>query len=150
MTKCILNKSILVVDDDSRWLRILDKVLTGEGALVFRARRAGELLEILTDRKLQFDLLITDFRMPSVSGLTVVNSVHKMFQVLPIIVVTAFGSPDVKSECLRQGAAAFLEKPLDTIALLDVIESVFARYPANPLGHAASQAVATNETTLRS
>jgi DNA-binding NtrC family response regulator len=119
------DKSILVVDDDARWLRALDKVLTGEGALVTGALWAGDVLDVLTARKIRFDLLITDLRMPFVTGLTVVYSVRKMFPCLPIIVLTAFGSPDVKAECLRLGAAAFLEKPLNTATLLDVIEGVF-------------------------
>jgi DNA-binding NtrC family response regulator len=127
--KKLHNKCILVIDDDDRWLRALDKVLTGEGAVVTGARWAGDVLDILTARKIQFDLLITDLRMPFVSGLTMVYSVRKMFPALPIIVLTAFGSPYVKAECLSQGAAAFLEKPLDTTALLGVIEGVFASHP---------------------
>ena len=150
MMKSILNKSILVVDDDTRWLRVLDKVLTGEGAVVFRAQWAGDVIEILTERKLQFDLLITDLRMPFVTGLMLVCSVRKMFPTLPIIVLTAFGSPNVKAECLREGAAAFLEKPLDTAGLLAVIERVFAQHSANLVEAAASQAVTKNETAYRS
>lgn len=147
MTKNLRNKSILVVDDDTRWLRALDKVLTGEGAVVFRAQWAGDVLDILTARKLKFDLLITDLRMPFVTGLTVVYSVRKMFPTLPIIVLTAFGSPDVKAECLRQGAAAFLEKPLDTAALLNVIEGVFAQPTTYPEENNSCEAGIKNETT---
>jgi DNA-binding NtrC family response regulator len=123
--KTICNKSILVVDDDARMLRALDKVLTGEGAVVTRAAWAGDAIEILTERRNQFDLVITDLRMPFVSGLTAVFAIKKIFPNLPVIVLTAFGSPDVKAECLRQGAAAFLEKPLDTKQLLHVIDNVF-------------------------
>jgi DNA-binding NtrC family response regulator len=141
------NRSILVVDDDVRWLRALEKVLTGEGAVVFHAQWAGDVLEILTARKLRFDLLITDLRMPFITGLTVVYSVRKLFPALPIIVLTAFGSPDVKAECLRQGAAAFLEKPLDTPALLSVIEGVFASYPTHPEEIIPDPAGIKNETT---
>jgi DNA-binding NtrC family response regulator len=145
--KNLRNKSILVVDDDTRWLRALDKVLTGEGATVFRAQWAGDVLDMLSARKIRFDLLITDLRMPFVTGLTVVYSVRKMFPTLPIIVLTAFGSPDVKAECLRQGAAAFLEKPLDTVALLNVIEGVFAQHPTNPEENTPCEAEIKNETT---
>jgi len=146
VTKSLRNRSILVVDDDARWLRALDRVLTGEGALVFRAQWAGDVLDILTARKLRFDLLITDLRMPFVTGLTVVYSVRKMFPALPIIVLTAFGSPDVKAECLRQGAAAFLEKPLDSAALLGVIEGVFAAQPMPPEEAMPGQAAGKNQT----
>jgi FixJ family two-component response regulator len=63
--------------------------------------------------------------MPFVTGLTVVYAIHKILPDLPVIVLTAFGSPDVEAECVRQGAVALLEKPLDSSQLLDVIERVF-------------------------
>jgi len=128
--KNIRDKSVLIVDDDARMLRALDKVLTNEGAVVTRAEWAGDAIDILKERREQIDLVITDLRMPFVSGLTAVFAIHKILPELPIIVLTAFGSPDVKAECLRQGAAAFLEKPLDTPQLLDVVERVFAAQKA--------------------
>ena len=74
------------------------------------------------------DLVITDLRMPFLNGITVVYAIHQIFPALPVIVLTAFGSPDVRAECLVQGASAFLEKPLDTIQLLAAVESVFASH----------------------
>ena len=123
--KNIRNKSVLIVDDDARMLRALDRVLTNEGAVTTCAEWAGDAIDILMERKKQVDLVITDLRMPFVSGMTAVYAIHKILPELPIIVLTAFGSPDVKAECLRQGATAFLEKPLDTPQLLDVVERVF-------------------------
>ena len=123
--KKIHGKSILIIDDDAGMLRALDKVLAGAGAVVTRAQCAGDAVEILTVRKEKFDLVITDLRMPFVTGLTVVCAIHQIFPELPVIVLTAFGSADVKAECFRQGAAAFLEKPLDASALLAAVEKVF-------------------------
>jgi CheY-like chemotaxis protein len=130
MKKMLNEKSILVVDDDQRMLRALDKVLTGEGASVTAAQWAGDALDFLTARETRVDLVITDLRMPFVSGMTVVYAIHKIFPGLPIIVLTAFGSPDVKAECLRQGAAAFMEKPLNTAELIEVIGTIFALHRA--------------------
>ena len=130
--KNIRNKSVLIVDDDVRMLRALDKVLTNEGAVTTCAEWAGDAIDILTERKKRVDLVITDLRMPFVSGMTAVYAIHKMLPGLPIIVLTAFGSPDVKAECLRQGAAAFVEKPLDTPQMLNVIERVFASQKTDP------------------
>jgi two-component system, OmpR family, response regulator CpxR len=124
--KKIRDKSILIIDDDTGILRALDKVLTSAGAIVTRAQNAGDAVEILTARKEKFDLVITDLRMPFVTGLTVVHAIHEIFPELPVIVLTAFGSADVKAECFNQGAAAFLEKPLDASELLAVVERVFA------------------------
>ena len=92
------------------------------------ATLVAEAIEILTQRKTPVDLVITDLQMPFMTGvltgMTMVYAIHQIFPALPVIVLTAFGSPDVKAECLRQGVAAFLEKPLDTPHLLNTIEGV--------------------------
>ncbi|HUC84603.1 MAG TPA: response regulator [Candidatus Acidoferrales bacterium] len=137
--KKLRDRSVLIVDDDARMLRALGKVLRAEGAVVTEAQWGGDALDFLTSRQTRVDLVITDLRMPFVSGMTMVYAIHKIFPALPIIVLTAYGSPEVKSECLRQGAAAILEKPLDTTALLEVIHEVVAshgtgREPVEPQG----------------
>jgi DNA-binding NtrC family response regulator len=119
-------KSVLVVEDDAAMLRALEKVLSGEGATVTCTGEATEAVEILTRRQKAIDLVITDLRMPLINGITLLYAIHEVFPVLPVIVLTAFGSPDVRAECLKQGAAAFLEKPLNTPQLLAAIESALA------------------------
>ncbi|MGA9452599.1 MAG: response regulator [Verrucomicrobiia bacterium] len=148
MVKNIRDKSVLIVDDDPRMLRALDKVLTNEGAVTTCAEWAGDAIDILTERKKRVDLVITDLRMPFVSGMTAVYAIHKMLPELPIIVLTAFGSPDVKAECLRQGAAAFVEKPLDTPQLLTAVEGALESQksrPANNLTGHEQRKKTTNE-----
>ena len=124
MTKCLNKKSVLVVDDDSRMLGALDKTLTHEGANVACEVWAGDVLKVLTGPQKPFDLVITDLHMPFISGLTALEHIHKLYPTMPIIVLTAFGSPDVERACRDQGASAFLEKPLDTSELLEAIEEV--------------------------
>lgn len=126
MTNDISKKSVLVVDDDERMLRALDKVLTSEGAVVTCSSRAGSAIEVLTEKKMPVDLVIVDLSMPFISGLTAVNAIHGHYPRLPIIVLTAFGSPDVRAACLQEGAVAFLEKPLDSHVLIDAIKDVLA------------------------
>lgn len=130
--KTLSDKTVLVVDDDVRMLRALDRALSGEGAHVTTAQWAGEALKHLNACPRPVDLVITDLRMPHVSGLTAVADIHRISPALPIIVLTAFGSPYVKAECLRQGAAAFLEKPLDTAALVGAIWEIFSSGPSGP------------------
>lgn len=130
--KNIHDKSILVIDDDARILRALEKILSGEGCMVTCATWLGDAIEILTGQQRRIDLVITDLRMPFVTGITGIYAIHNLLPRLPIIVLTAFGSPDVKAECLRQGARAFLEKPLDTPHLLGAVEEVFASPTPGP------------------
>jgi DNA-binding NtrC family response regulator len=134
--KYIKKKVILVIDDDAGMLRALYKVLSGEGAIVICADWAGDGIDILGKREQKIDLVITDLRMPFVNGMTVVRAVHAIFPALPVIVLTAFASPEVREVCLEQGAVAFLEKPLDTAELIAAVRTALnarqAAGAANP------------------
>ena len=131
----IKDKSILIVDDDAAMLRALNKVLCGEGAVVVSASWAGEVMERLADNQGHFDLIITDLRMPILHGKSILGAVKAALPEVPVIVMTAYGSPEVEAECLAKGADAFLEKPLDTPQLLAAIGRVFAtRKPSRERG----------------
>jgi DNA-binding NtrC family response regulator len=121
----LCNKSVLIIDDDAAMLRALNKVLTGEGAITTNAAWAGEAIERLTNKFERFDLIITDLRMPLIGGRTILGAVAVALPHVPVIIITAFATPEIKAECLRAGAAAFLEKPLDTQQLLATIELAF-------------------------
>ena len=120
----ILNKKILLVDDDERFLRALGKTLRSEGAVVTATQWAVDAIDILS-RTEKMDLVITDLRMPLVDGGMLVHSIRLMSPDLPIIVLTAFGSPETRAEALHQGATVFLEKNLTTTGLLAAIENAF-------------------------
>jgi DNA-binding NtrC family response regulator len=117
----LTRKTILIIDDDAATLRALSKILRNKGALVTGAGWAGEALEQLTAGLGHFDLIITDLRMPFLDGETILRAVMAALPQAHVIVITAFGSAQLKAECLRRGAAAFLEKPLDTPQLLHAV-----------------------------
>jgi CheY-like chemotaxis protein len=125
----INGKSVLIIDDDAAMLRALNKVLSGEGAVVTSSFWAGEAMEHLINKPERFDLIITDLRMPILGGQAILGAVAVAFPQVPLVIITAFASPELEAECLRTGAAAFLEKPLDTPQLLAVIEGVFSSSP---------------------
>ncbi|MGH7978905.1 MAG: response regulator, partial [Limisphaerales bacterium] len=120
---------ILIVDDDERFLRALDKTLRNEGAVVTATHWPLNAMDILCHHEAP-DLVITDLRMPLVTGGMLLRSMRLMSAALPIIVLTAFGSPETKEDLLRQGATAFLEKSLTADQLLAAIEKVFESQPA--------------------
>ena len=122
----IENKSILVIDDDPGMLRALGKVLASEGAVVTSAVWGGDAADHLADPKKRFDLVITDLRMPIVSGGSILLAVKGAFPHLPVIVLSAHGCPEVKAQCREMGAAAFLEKPLDTGQLIQAIHAALS------------------------
>jgi DNA-binding NtrC family response regulator len=123
-TRVLREKSILVVDDDAAMLRALEKVLRQAGCLVTRAQSGDEALEQLGGRAKRFDLVITDLCMPLVNGGTILHAVKTVFPELPIMIITAYAGPNTKVEFLQQGAAAFLEKPVDSPRLLAEVSRI--------------------------
>ena len=133
MSHALLNRAVLVIDDDTNLLRALKKVLSAEGADVTCLEWAGDALDFLTLRQKHIDLVITDLRMPLITGVTVVYAVHEIFPAVPVIVLTAFGNAELREACFRSGAAAFLEKPLYTPQLLTALERVIRTHPVPEL-----------------
>jgi len=117
----ISNKSVLVIDDDVGMLRALTKVLSGEGCLVATAACPETAVAFLNEGERRFDLIITDLRMPGLNGMGVLQAVKTAYPGVPVIIITAFGSPEARAEASRLGATAFLEKPVDTEQLFAVI-----------------------------
>jgi DNA-binding NtrC family response regulator len=124
----ISNQSVLVVEDDARVLRSLEKVLQDEALDVIPAFGAREALEILARRQRKVDLVITDnLGMPFLNGMTLVYAIHEVYPALPVVVLTALGSTDVRAECLHMGAAVFLEKPLGAEHLLKTVRQALSK-----------------------
>jgi DNA-binding NtrC family response regulator len=123
------DKSVLVVDDDPGMLRALTRVLAGQGMLVTGLPDPVAVLKQLADFGKRFDLLISDLRMPALSGRGVLGFASTAFPELPVIIITAFGGPDVEAQALRLGAFAFLEKPVAAAELIEVVRRALARPP---------------------
>jgi DNA-binding NtrC family response regulator len=122
------NKSVLVVDDDPGMLRAMTKVLVTQGMQVTGVSDPVVVVKKLADSEKRFDLVITDLRMPMFSGRGVLALASALPE-LPVIIITAFGGPDVQAQALRLGAFAFLEKPVAAPQLIDVVKRALARSP---------------------
>jgi DNA-binding NtrC family response regulator len=122
------DKSVLVVDDDPGMLRAMTKVLASEGMQVTGVSDPVVVVKKLADSEKRFDLVITDLRMPMFSGRGVL-ALASVLPELPVIIITAFGAPNVQAQALRLGAFAFLEKPVAAPQLLDVVKRALARSP---------------------
>jgi DNA-binding NtrC family response regulator len=102
--------SILVVDDEPNSLFGICQVLTDEGFHVIPAENGREALEKMkTD---SFNLVITDERMPDLTGTELLLEVKKMDRYIPVILITAFASVPLAVEALKKGAFYFFEKPI--------------------------------------
>jgi DNA-binding NtrC family response regulator len=122
------DKSVLVVDDDPGMLRAMTKVLAREGMQVTGVSDPVAVVKKLADSERRFDMVITDLRMPIFSGRGVLALASALPE-LPVIIITAFGGPDVEAQTLRLGAFAFLEKPVAATQLVEVVKRALARSP---------------------
>jgi DNA-binding NtrC family response regulator len=122
------DKSVLVVDDDPAMLRAMTKVLASEGMQVTGVSDPVVVVKELADSEKRFDLVITDLRMPMFSGRGVLALASALPE-LPVIIITAFGGPDIQAQALGLGAFAFLEKPVAAPQLIDVVKRALARSP---------------------
>ena len=109
-------------------VRAMTRVLASEGMQVTGVSDPLVVVKELADSEKRFDLVITDLRMPMFSGRGVLALASALPE-LPVIIITAFGEPDVEAQALRLGAFAFLEKPIAAAQLIEVVKRALARSP---------------------
>jgi nitrogen regulation protein NR(I) len=110
---------ILLIEDDASIVGGLKKELQVEGYEVAVAERGDKGLAQAKEQL--FDVVITDLKMPGLSGLELVEQLHAAKPKLPIIVVTAFGTTETAIEAIKLGAYDYLLKPFDMAELLDLV-----------------------------
>lgn len=111
---------ILLVDDDDSLRRVLEFQLVEAGFEVVSESDGGEAVDRFSGE--EFDCVITDWRMPKMSGSQLVSQATAINSVVPIIVITAFGDLDIAVEAMRCGAFDFITKPFNRPELLLTIE----------------------------
>lgn len=114
-----MNEKILIIDDELDVLKTIDRILTKEGYKVKSASSGKEAIEILKVEN--FDLAITDIRMPGMDGLEVIRHAKKLDNFMEIIVLTGYGTIESAVKVLKEEAAFdYLTKPLRDIKELTV------------------------------
>ena len=116
---------LLLIEDDAGAAASLQRLLTAEGHAVTVARDGREGLT--TARGTPFEVVLTDWRMPGLSGLDLIRELHREQPQLPIILMTAHGSTDTAIEATKHGAFEYLLKPLDMEELLAVVAKAVAQ-----------------------
>jgi DNA-binding NtrC family response regulator len=104
-----VKNSILVVDDEPAQRQLLTASLSKDYQIVAAANGA-EATQLLSARS--FDLVITDERMPDMSGIELVKWVRERMPEMPVLVLTAYGSIATAVEAIKLGAQEYLTKPL--------------------------------------
>ena len=118
-------QDIFLIDDEPGVLKTVAKTLEHAGYKVRCFSRAADCLEQL--RYQSCDLLITDVKMPEMSGIELLTEVKRMFPPLPVLVITGYGDIPMAVRALKLGASDFIEKPLDREGFLFTVKSILKR-----------------------
>jgi DNA-binding response OmpR family regulator len=116
--------SILVVDDEPRYLRLVEANLMPEGYQVFLASDGNQAIDIVLKR--HPDLILLDVMMPEPNGFEVLIRLRE-FSNIPVIMVTARGSESDRVKGLDLGADDYIVKPFSAVELLARVRAVLRR-----------------------
>ncbi len=117
--------SILVVDDEQSMRDFLTILLQKEGYQVDTAENGDSALTYLSESI--YNVVITDIRMPGMSGLDLLNTIKENHPTLPVIMITAFASPDDAVSAMKNGAFDYISKPFNVDEIKSVIESATSK-----------------------
>jgi len=124
---------VLVAEDNKEMRRLLVWALKKKGFQVTEACNGPDLMYRLSTQagpRTRYDLLVSDVRMPHMTGLEVMQGLQRMMRLLPpTILITAFGDDQIHRTA-RQLGAAVIDKPFELDDLIDKIEEILSRREA--------------------
>jgi DNA-binding NtrC family response regulator len=113
-------EKVLIVEDKESMAQMLKETLTLEGYEVVIAKDGAEGIKKIRDSKI--DIVLTDLKLPKKDGIEVLKASKEENPLIPVIVMTAFGTIETAVTAMKLGAYDFITKPLDTDHLVILIK----------------------------
>jgi two-component system NtrC family response regulator len=104
-------KNVLIVDDEKNYLVVLEDLLEDEGYRVYTASSGPEAVKIIETAPI--DTVLSDIKMPGMSGIELMEKVNSIDPDLPVILMTAFAEVDQAVHAMKKGALDHIQKPFD-------------------------------------
>jgi CheY-like chemotaxis protein len=127
-----MSRTILVVDDEPDLVVNCERLLQREGHACLQAHTGPDAIRLI-DRE-RPDLVVTDLRLPGAGGLTVARHARNRIPPIPVILITAYDSPQARLAAKESGVGGYLAKPFSNVAFLDVVQRVLTPQSPNGLG----------------
>lgn len=115
-----MKPKILIVDDEVSTTALLKGYLVKQGFDIHTEHDPEKAFSMIRDQ--EFDLLISDYRMPKMNGLELIEKVREIDPVIAILMISAYGSIETAVKIIKAGASDYLMKPIDLKELLMLIE----------------------------
>lgn len=120
MSRAEKKECILVVDDSPDTLELINRNLTSQGYQVYTSSGVSEAIKILDSESV--DLVITDLKMPGISGLDLVKHVRENFKSTEVMMITGYASVNGAVEAVKSGADEYLAKPFTDEELFSAVK----------------------------
>ena len=108
--------TILVVDDEANYLTVMEALLGGAGYEALTAGSGVEAMKVAAQAEL--DLVLTDMKMPRMSGIDLLAELKRLYPDVPVILMTAFGTVEKAVEAMKKGAFDYILKPFKNEEIL--------------------------------
>lgn len=115
-------KKILIVDDEEPVREVLKAALTEKGYAVSEAKNGMEGFTLF--QKTNPDIILTDVRMPGLSGIEITKRIKHLKEDIDVIIMTGFGSEELVVKALRAGASNYIKKPIVFDDLFNILENI--------------------------
>jgi DNA-binding NtrC family response regulator len=130
------NEHILVVDDAPQTIEVIERNLVLQGYVVFTAPGVEEAIRILESTPI--DLVITDLKMPRVSGMELISHIRKNFKDTEVMMITGYASIEGAVNAVKTGAEEYIAKPFTDNELLSAVKRTLDKLKSRKTGNKIS------------
>jgi two-component system response regulator HydG len=123
--------SILLVEDDLTFSRILEGFLTKHGYQVLVVNKGKEGLKTFQSRG--FDMVILDYRLPDITGMDILFEIKKENTTVPVVIMTSFNDIRTAVKAIKSGAFEYITKPVNPEELLMIVQQALKKEKSNPV-----------------
>ncbi len=116
---------ILLVDDDTNTANGLRKILLQDGYDTLCAYTGNDALNLIESER--FDIVITDMKLPDISGFSIIEKVKKKDVDVPVVMITAFSSLQTAIDAMKKGADDYLTKPVNIDELELILKKIWEK-----------------------
>jgi DNA-binding response OmpR family regulator len=118
-------KNILVIDDENPVRDVLNIVLTEKGYNVYEATDGKIGIKMFMDETP--DIVLTDVKMPEMSGIEVTKNIKEIKADADVVVMTGYGTEELVIEALRSGASNYIKKPIRFTELFNILDNIILK-----------------------
>jgi two-component system NtrC family response regulator len=119
-------ETVLIVDDEKNYRLVLEALLAPEGYEIVTATNGADALQMVTEGDI--DLVVTDMKMPGMTGMELLESSKKVKPDIPVVMMTAFGTIEMAVEAMKKQAFDYITKPFQNEQLKLTVKKALENY----------------------